>query len=78
MMPIVDGLSEEFEGPEGPVSVVQLNAALPANARLQADFGLTGHPSFVVLDMDDQIIYRYFGPQPENLLREAMEFVSNN
>ena len=78
MMPIVDGLSEEFEGPEGPVSVVQLNAALPANAKLQADFGLTGHPSFVVLDMDDQIIYRYFGPQPENLLREAMEFVSNN
>jgi hypothetical protein len=73
MIPIVDGLSEEFEGR---VSAIQLNAALSTNARLQADFGLTGHPSFVVLDMDDQIIHRYFGPQSENLLREAMEIVS--
>ena len=73
MAPIVNGLSEEFEGR---VSAVQLNAALPANARIQVDLGLTGHPSFAVLDKDGLITGRFFGPQPELVLREAMEIVS--
>ena len=75
MMPIVDGLSEEFEGR---VSAIQLNVALSTNSRLQKEFGLSGHPSFVLLDKDNQIIHSYFGPQSENLLREAMELVSTN
>ena len=77
MMPIVDGLSEEFDGPEGPVSVIQLNAALSTNARLQADFGLTGHPSFVVLDSEGQVIQRLFGPQTEMILRRSIEAIAS-
>ena len=72
-MPIVNGLSEEFEGR---ASVFQLNAAQSTNARLQADFGLRGHPSFVVLDEDGLVTNRFFGPQSENVLREAMELIS--
>ena len=77
MIPIVDGLSEEFDRPEGPVSVIQLNAALSTNARLQADFGLTGHPSFVVLDYEGRVIQRFFGPQTELTLRQSMEAIAS-
>ena len=74
MMPIVDGLSEEFDGR---VSAIQLNAALPVNARLQADFGLTGHPSFIVLDDEGRVTQRFFGPQTELVLRQSMEAISS-
>jgi len=73
MAPIVNGLSEEFEER---ASVFQLNAAQSTNARLQADFGLRGHPSFAVLDKDGLVTNRFFGPQSENVLREAMEMIS--
>ncbi len=73
MTPIVNGLSEEFEGR---ASVFQLNAAQSTNARLQTDFGLRGHPSFAVLDKDVLVTNRFFGPQSENVLREAMELIS--
>lgn len=73
MIPIVDGLVGEFGGR---VSVLQLNAALPANARLQADFGLTGHPSFVALDNESRVIQRFFGPQTEMTLRQSMEVIA--
>jgi thioredoxin-like negative regulator of GroEL len=72
MMPIVDGLSEEFEGQ---VSVVQLNAAQEANARMQNQWGLRGHPSFAVLDANGSIVQQFFGPQPAATLREAMESI---
>ena len=74
IMPIVDGLSEEFDGR---VSVIQLNAALSTNARLQADFGLTGHPSFVVLDNEGRVKQRFFGPQTEMTLRQSMEAIAS-
>jgi thioredoxin-like negative regulator of GroEL len=74
MIPIVDGLGEDFEGR---VSAIQLNAALSTNARLQADFGLTGHPSFVVLDSEGRVIQRFFGPQTEMILRQSMETIAN-
>jgi len=74
MMPIVDGLGEEFEGR---VDAIQLDAGQASIAKLQRDSGLSGHPTFAVLDRDDKIIRRYFGPQPANLLREAMEVAAD-
>jgi thioredoxin-like negative regulator of GroEL len=73
MKPIVDGLSTEFEGR---AAVVQLNAAVPANEALQARYNVRGHPSFVVLDADGQAVQRFFGPQTEELLRQALEDVT--
>ena len=70
MMPIVDGLNEDFEGR---VSVVQLDAAQPANAGLQVELGLRGHPSFAVLDSEGRVVQRFFGPQTAMVLRESME-----
>ena len=74
-MAIVDGLNEEFEGR---VSAVRLDAAQSANASLQAEYGLRGHPSFVVLDHEDRVTQRFFGPQTELILRKSMESVASN
>ena len=74
MIPIVDRLGEEFEGR---VSALQLDAAEAINARLQAEFGLRGHPSFVVLDNEDRVIQRFFGPQTDMVLRQSMEAVAS-
>lgn len=74
MMPIVDGLGEEFDGR---VTTFQLNAARGTNLKLQSDFGLSGHPSFAVINKKGQAIHRYFGPQSEEVLRDAMEIVSD-
>ena len=74
MMPIVDGLEDDFKGQ---VSVLQLNAGQATNARLQAQYGLRGHPSFAIIDKNGRIIERYFGPQSEKVLRDAVEIVSD-
>jgi len=74
MMPIVNGLQEEFEGR---VSTHQLDASEAANAKLQSDLGLRGHPSFAVLDADSQVSERFFGPLTEVVLRQAMEAVAS-
>lgn len=70
MAPIVDGLSDEFEGR---AAVLQLNASEPANEALLARYGVRGHPSFVVLDGEGQVTQRFFGPQTEEILRQALE-----
>jgi thioredoxin-like negative regulator of GroEL len=74
MRPIVDRLGEEFEDR---VAVVQLNAGQMANAELQSQYNLRGHPSFVVLDGDGQAVQRFFGPQAEDVLRQAMQAVAS-
>ena len=73
MAPIVDGLSDEFDGR---ATVLQLNAAQQANEQLQARYDVRGHPSFVVLDGDGRVVQRFFGPQIEDVLRQALEQVA--
>jgi thioredoxin-like negative regulator of GroEL len=75
MMPIVDGLSAEFEGR---AAVLKLNAIEPANEALQARYDVRGHPSFVVLDAGGQPVQRFFGPQTEASLRQALDQVAED
>lgn len=65
----MNGLADEFEGQ---ISVQQLNAAEQANIQLQSQYGLRGHPSFVILDADGQAVQTFLGPQAEETLRQAM------
>ncbi len=69
MMPIVDRLGDEFEGK---VAVLQLDAGQKVNAELQSRYEVRGHPSFIVLDGDGLVVHRFFGPQAEGILRQAM------
>lgn len=70
MMPIVNGLEEEFAGQ---IEVVRLNAAEKENEELMQSYGLRGHPSFVVLDENGRISQTYFGPQEAETLRTAVQ-----
>ncbi len=70
MMPIVDGLGEEFQGQ---MSVFQLDTGQQRNAELQNQWGLRGHPSFAILDDNSRVVQRFFGPQTESALRQAMD-----
>jgi len=74
MQLIVDGLEAEFEGQ---VAVVRLDADEVANVRLQSQFGVRGHPSFVVLNGSGHVSVQFFGPQTTEMLREAMVTVQN-
>ena len=67
MEPIVDGLEAEFAGQ---AAVIRLNAE--AAADLMNDYGVRGHPTFVVLDGNNVVTQRFTGPQPEEALREAL------
>jgi thioredoxin-like negative regulator of GroEL len=69
MMPIVNGLAEEFEGR---MAVVSLELGVPANQAFQQEVGARGHPSFVVLDTGGQVVAQYVGPQSAEMLRAAM------
>jgi hypothetical protein len=75
MMPIVDGLEAEFEEH---VPVLRLNANEDVNAKLQADYGLRGHPAFVLLDGNSQVVESYFGPQTAETFRASMATVAGS
>ena len=72
MTPIVDGLESEFAGQ---AAVLQLNAAEQENAQLMQQFGLRGHPTFVVLDSSGRAAQTFVGPQTEIILQEALTAV---
>lgn len=65
-------LTEEFEGQ---VTVMQLDANIPANERMQQSFGVRGHPSSVILDSNGQVVQRYFGVETAVTLRSALNNV---
>jgi hypothetical protein len=75
MTPIVDGLEREFAGS---VEIIRLDASLSENALLQQEYGVQGHPSFVTLDAGDNVQERFFGPQAEEILFQAMTEISSN
>jgi thioredoxin-like negative regulator of GroEL len=70
MMPIVNGLEDEFGGE---ITAVRLNATDSESAALQSQYGLRGHPSFLVLDASGDVVERFFGPRNEETLRMAIE-----
>mgnify|MGYP003573783611 CR=1 FL=1 len=69
MTPIVNGLQEEFAGD---INVLNLNVAEAQNDDLQQEFGLRGHPAFVILDENNQVLETMIGPQTEAVLRTAV------
>lgn len=72
MEPIVNGLEKEFSNE---AAVIQLNANEAENARLQQQYGMRGHPTFALLDMNGQLAQILIGPQTSDVLREALTAV---
>ncbi len=70
MMPIVDGLEEEFDAQ---ITVQRLNAAETDNLQLMQEYGGRGHPFFVFLDENGRVTQTFFGPQDEETLRSTIQ-----
>lgn len=68
----MDGLEAEYAGR---AAVISLNAAEPANERLQQSYAVRGHPSAVILDSEGQVTQRYFGVETAVTLRAALNDV---
>lgn len=73
MTPIVNGLEDEFEGR---AAVLRLDANVPENERLQAGYGMRGHPTFLVLDENGAVFAQFIGKQTADTLRQALTAVS--
>ena len=72
MSPIVDGLEEEFSGE---ITVFRLNAVEQESIELMQEYGVRGHPSFVVLADDGRARQTFLGIQSEADLRAALQSI---
>ena len=68
----MNGLAEEFSGE---ITVLRLNAAEPENEQLMGQYGLRGHPSFALLNSNNQVAQTFFGPQPAEDMRAAIRAI---
>jgi hypothetical protein len=70
MTPIVDGLEAEYEEQ---VDFNFLNAGLGDGKRFFKFYGLPGHPSYILLSPDGEVLWRGFGPVSAEALESEIE-----
>lgn len=70
MTPVVNGLEATFGGQ---VDIRLLDAASGQGKRLFQDYRLPGHPSYVILDTQGEVLWRAFGPQSAGALEAGVE-----
>ena len=70
MTPIVNGLEAEFSNE---INIERLDASKAENVELMQEYGVRGHPSFVLLDKNGRVVQTFFGPQDEETLRTAIQ-----
>lgn len=73
MQPIVNGLENDFGGR---VAFEQRNADDPVHQTAMNAYGLRGHPSYVVLNPNGEVLWSATGPLSEAALRQAIEQVA--
>jgi thioredoxin-like negative regulator of GroEL len=69
----VDGLEAEY-GEE--VNFVRLNVELPDNERIQQSYGLRGHPSVAILDVNGEMVQGVFGAETAVNLRPFLDNIT--
>ena len=70
MSPVVNGLETTF-GEQ--VEIRSLNAAFGHGRNAILNYGLPGHPSYVILDPQGEVLWSAFGPQSAGALEEVIE-----
>lgn len=69
MMPIVNGLEEEFEGQ---IAFEQHNAGTPDGRAVMEALSARGHPSYAIVDLDGDVLWMSTGQLPAEMLRQAI------
>lgn len=70
MQPIVNGLERTYEDR---VAFERRNAAEPAHQASLRAYGLRGHPSYVIVDAEGQVLWSTSGPLPAAALQQKIE-----
>ena len=69
----MNGLESDFAGR---AVVLQLDANEADNARMQQQYGMRGHPTFVILDGNGRAVQTFIGLQSTDVLYEALAAVA--
>ena len=70
MTPVVNGLETTF-GEQ--VEIRSLDAASGQGRSVFQNYGLPGHPSYVILDPQGEVLWSAFGPQSAGALEDVVE-----
>jgi len=70
MTPVVNGLGDEFMDK---VEFRSLNAGFSEGQSAFNSYGLRGHPSYIILNPDGDVLWRGFGTQARVILVNALE-----
>jgi hypothetical protein len=70
MTPVVNGLETAFADV---VDFRSLDATSGIGQRAFNSYGLPGHPSYLILDPQGEVLLRSFGPQTKQVLADAIE-----
>jgi len=69
MHPIVDGLETEYNET---VEFIKVNASTAEGLEIFESYGMFGHPSYLILDEQGQMLWQNVGEQPAESLEDAI------
>ncbi|MCJ7701023.1 MAG: hypothetical protein MUO62_05530 [Anaerolineales bacterium] len=69
MAPVVNGLEEEFDAD---VEFRRIDANSTDGQEIFRAFSLRGHPSYVILNPDAEVLWLGLGEQPQDILAEQI------
>jgi thioredoxin-like negative regulator of GroEL len=72
MTPIVDGLNEQY-GKQ--ITIKQVNADIGDGPKIIQLYRIPGHPTILIFDKEGEEVARLFGPQPAEIVEEALQKV---
>jgi len=70
MRPIVNGLKPAYQDK---VDFIEPNFDDPANQEIIQKYHVPGHPSFIVLDRNGQVVARIIGGSDRDTLKAALD-----
>jgi hypothetical protein len=69
MQPIVNGLESEFEDQ---IVFQQIDANTEEGRTAMSGYGLRGHPSYAIVDVDGSLLWTAAGQLPAEQLRQSL------
>jgi hypothetical protein len=70
MKPVVNGLEQSYEGD---IEFLRLNAAYGEGREALLYYGLRGHPSYLLLAPDGEVLWRSIGSMDREPLEQAID-----
>jgi hypothetical protein len=75
MEPVVNGLEEEFDAQ---IEFQQINANSAEGRTIFESFGLRGHPAYIILNSQSEILWRGLGEQTYETLQTNIKNTLGN